>query len=99
MLVKLISMLCVVAMVSAANCGPGCDGERYRCGTVNDGFTEQVCKTTSDMTCIKYVQSTEACTICSYDKQYLKQACESIGGNLWKCERNSVGVPTCDVSI
>lgn len=98
MLVKLISWLCVAVMVSA-DCGPGCDGERYRCGTVNDGFTEQVCKTTSDLKCIDYVKSVETCTICTYDKKYLKQACESIGGLLWECERNSVGVPICDVLI
>src|ERR1700753_3241901 len=100
MLVKLIPLLCVVTIASAAadfrKCGPGCEGKRYRCGTVNDGFTKQVCKTTSDIKCVDYVKSTEACTICSFDKSFLKQACESVGGILWQCERNSVGVPDCD---
>jgi hypothetical protein len=103
MLVKLISLLCVVTIASAAadfdKCGPGCEGKRYRCGTVNDGFTQQVCKTTSDIECVDYVKSTEACTICSFDKRFLKQACESVGGLLWQCERNSVGVPICNKPI
>jgi hypothetical protein len=92
-------MTIVSAIADFDKCGPGCDGERYRCGTVNDGFTQQVCKTTSDIKCVDYVKSTEACMICTFDKRFLKQACESIGGILWQCERNSVGVPICNKPI